>query len=74
MADGMFPSGRSMNESSGESEERRLFYVAATRARDDLFLCAPALRRQRDGGTQFFAPSRFLSEIPGNLVKEDAGW
>jgi DNA helicase-2/ATP-dependent DNA helicase PcrA len=50
MAEGIFPSGRSMNDeaSGGLSEERRLFYVATTRAKDRLFLCTPKLRR---GGT-----------------------
>ena len=76
LADGMFPSAKTMKDGDreGESEERRLFYVATTRARDELYLCVPALRRMRDGGTQFFTPSRFLLEIPSKLLKEYTGW
>ena len=73
LADGMFPSGRSMNDDGeGESEERRLFYVAATRAKDELHLCVPALRRTRDGGVQYYAPSRFVQELPAKLMREDS--
>lgn len=72
LADGMFPSSRSLNDSESDAEERRLFYVATTRAKDDLFLCVPALRRARDGDIQFFAPSRFVTEIPPSLVKEES--
>lgn len=71
LADGMFPSARSINDADGDSEERRLFYVAATRAKDDLFLCVPALRRSRDGGVQFYPPSRFVTELPPSLVREE---
>ena len=62
----MFPSKKAVEE-SGDAEERRLFYVATTRAEDHLFLCAPFVRRQRDGGIIFLDPSRFLSEIPPHL-------
>ncbi len=76
LADGMFPSGRTLNEDEGESEERRLFYVAATRARDELYLCVPALRRMHDGGVQYYSPSRFVQELPGRLLQEGPahGW
>lgn len=74
LADGMFPSGKALNDHEGEAEERRLFYVATTRAKDELYLCVPAIRRTRDGGTQFFTPSRFVLEIPGNLLKEYMGY
>ncbi len=63
-ADGMFPSARSMEDNEGEEEERRLFYVAVTRAKDDLTLCAPETRRGFDGSVNFFLPSRFIREIP----------
>ena len=68
LADGIFPSGRSMGEIGGEEEERRLFYVAVTRAEDILFLCSPQMRRQRDGGMVFYTPSRFLTELPEGSV------
>jgi DNA helicase-2/ATP-dependent DNA helicase PcrA len=71
LAEGMFPSERALRESGGESEERRLFYVATTRAKDDLFLCAPALRRTRDGGVQYHPLSRFVREIPPSLVRTE---
>lgn len=71
MAEGMFPSSRSLNDPAGEAEERRLFYVATTRAKDELHLCVPALRRSRDGGSQFFMPSRFVTELPPDLVREE---
>jgi superfamily I DNA/RNA helicase len=45
--------------------------VATTRAKDELHLCVPALRRSRDGGTQFFMPSRFVTELPPDLVREE---
>ena len=61
-----------MNDGEGDAEERRLFYVATTRAKDELYLCVPALRRSRDGGTQFFSPSRFVTEIPSTLVREES--
>jgi DNA helicase-2/ATP-dependent DNA helicase PcrA len=69
--EGMFPSGRSLKESNaGEAEERRLFYVAVTRAKDDLLMCVPELRRTRDGGVAYFSPSRFIKELSPELVDE----
>jgi DNA helicase-2/ATP-dependent DNA helicase PcrA len=68
----MFPSKKSVEE-TGDAEERRLFYVAVTRAEDELFLCSPMVRRQRDGGMIFLDPSRFLSEIPEELIQQDSG-
>ena len=69
----MFPSKNSVIE-SGDSEERRLFYVAVTRAEDHLFLCSPEVRRQRDGGIIFLEPSRFLREIPPHLLQKENGF
>ncbi|HNS80108.1 MAG TPA: ATP-dependent helicase [Kiritimatiellia bacterium] len=68
LADGMFPSAKSLEVPGGVSEERRLFYVATTRAKDELFLCVPEVRRGRDGSTQFCITSRFVEEIPEKLV------
>jgi len=71
MSEGMFPSARSMEEStSGEAEERRLFYVAVTRAKDELCMCVPEVRRTRDGGVMYYTTSRFIEEIPRELIKE----
>jgi len=69
----MFPSKKAIEE-SGDAEERRLFYVAVTRAEDELFLCSPMVRRQRDGGMIFLDPSRFLSEIPEELLQVGNGF
>ena len=46
LCDGLFPSARSMESGEGEEEERRLFYVAITRARNELYLCYPLHARQ----------------------------
>jgi DNA helicase-2/ATP-dependent DNA helicase PcrA len=69
----MFPSKKSIEE-AGDAEERRLFYVAVTRAKDELFLCSPMVRRQRDGGMIFLDPSRFIAEIPEDLLQQDGGF
>ncbi|MBN1673669.1 MAG: ATP-dependent helicase [Kiritimatiellae bacterium] len=75
LADGLFPSGRSMMESEGgESEERRLFYVSVTRAKDEVYLCVPELRQTRDRNVFPVAPSRFVDEIPRKLLKTEQAW
>ena len=69
--EGMFPAARALTENEeGAAEERRLFYVAVTRAKDELFLCVPEVRRARDGGIQYCRPSRFVGEIPKELLRE----
>jgi len=73
ITEGMFPSARAMSESlSAESEERRLFYVAVTRAKDELFMCMPEVRRTRDQGVIYCLPSRFVEEIPPDLVTHES--
>jgi DNA helicase-2/ATP-dependent DNA helicase PcrA len=74
-ADGMFPSKRSLDDADGggEAEERRLFYVATTRAKDRLTLGMPQMRRERDGGMIFYAPSRFIAELGEGLVDVERG-
>lgn len=69
LADGLFPSSRSAESLIGEEEERRLFYVATTRARDDLFLVYP-LYRASQYGENSLRPSRFLAEIPRGLYRD----
>ncbi len=74
-ADGMFPAGRSLEdpESGGESEERRLFYVAVTRAKDHLMLCMPQMRRDRSGAIVYYSPSRFVKELGEGLLQVERG-
>jgi len=73
-SEGMFPSPRAVQESlDGEAEERRLFYVAITRAKDELCLCTPEVRRMRDGGIMYHAASRFITEIPSELLRQVRG-
>ncbi|MDB6021953.1 MAG: UvrD/REP helicase [Pedosphaera sp.] len=71
LCDGMFPSARSLNNPEGEEEERRLLYVAITRARNEIYLSFPLLRMISGGsGDAMQRPSRFLDEIPRDLVEE----
>ncbi len=82
LCDGLFPSARSLNSPEGEEEERRLFYVAVTRAKNELYLSYPFLRATARGdGAAMQIVSRFLREIPSDLMDEwhlhsdgDAGW
>ena len=71
LGEGLFPSRRSLESPEGEEEERRLFYVAITRARDELYLSYPLLRMARSyGGDAMLQPSRFLGELPSELVEK----
>jgi DNA helicase-2/ATP-dependent DNA helicase PcrA len=70
LCDGMFPSFRALEAPEGEEEERRLFYVAITRARNELYLSYPLMRYAAGGGDAMQQMSRFLREIPGELLEE----
>ncbi|MBW8826329.1 MAG: ATP-binding domain-containing protein, partial [Acidobacteria bacterium] len=72
MEDGVFPHLRSLGEPDQLEEERRLAYVGITRARERLYLCS-AWSRTIFGSTQYNPPSRFLDEIPAELVEEVGG-
>ncbi len=65
--DGVFPHVRSLGDPSELEEERRLCYVGITRAQDRLFM-TNAWSRMLWGGTNYNPPSRFLSEIPEELM------
>src|SRR5207247_974655 len=70
LTDGMFPSSRSLDTRDALEEERRLFYVAITRARDELYLAYPHMRPSGGYGDVFQRPSRFLQEIPNDLLED----
>lgn len=70
LEEGLFPHQRSLDEGSGKlEEERRLCYVGMTRAMQQLWLSYAELRRLY-GSEKYTSPSRFLSEIPDELVSE----
>ncbi len=68
LEDGVFPHLRSLGDPDELEEERRLCYVGITRAQERLYLCH-AWSRTLFGRTEFYPPSRFLSEIPEELVE-----
>ncbi|MCL5436923.1 MAG: UvrD-helicase domain-containing protein [Candidatus Dependentiae bacterium] len=72
LEEGIFPSGRSSNDSSALEEERRLLYVGITRARERLILLHAA-RRYTYGQLSYQSPSRFIDELPPETAPhEDA--
>ena len=83
MEDGVFPHQRALGDPDELEEERRLAYVGITRARERLHL-SYAWSRMLHGQTQYNPPSRFLSEIPDDLMvdaeesrtaaRQDVGW
>jgi DNA helicase-2/ATP-dependent DNA helicase PcrA len=75
MEDGICPHSRSINEEKGIEEERRLVYVGMTRARKSLTLTRAVYRRVFGNEQQMRAslPSRFLAEIPSELVETVRG-
>ncbi len=68
MEEGLFPHENSLNEDDGLEEERRLMYVALTRARRRLYLSL-AQNRMLHGQTRYNVPSRFFHELPEALLK-----
>ena len=69
LEDGLFPHQRSLNDPEGLEEERRLCYVGTTRAMKQLYLTY-AEQRRLHGMDSFGTPSRFIAEIPEELVEE----
>lgn len=67
VSEGLFPSAKATEEDRGD-EERRLFYVVVTRAKDYLYLFTPQMRKMADGGSYPINPSMFVKEIPPELV------
>jgi len=71
LCDGLFPSARSAETEEGLEEERRLFYVTITRAKNELYLSYPLLRAGfGNSGAILQQPSRFLDEIPAEYREE----
>ncbi len=62
-SEGMIPLARALKEPGGEEEERRLFYVASTRAKDHLYFCYPLTDYSRGMGNLPVSPSRFIMEL-----------
>ncbi|MGC4073552.1 MAG: ATP-dependent helicase [Nibricoccus sp.] len=78
LADGMFP-GRRAIEAGDVEEERRLFYVAVTRAKNELYLCYPKVATKAGPGGMLLTASRFITEIDEKLyeplrIKRSFGW
>lgn len=78
LADGMFP-GRRAIEAGDVEEERRLFYVAVTRAKNELYLCYPKVATRAGPGGMLLNPSRFIVELDERLyeplrIKRAYGW
>jgi DNA helicase-2/ATP-dependent DNA helicase PcrA len=69
LEEGLLPHSRSLDDRDSLEEERRLFYVGATRAKQRLYLLY-AFRRVTYGRTNTSQPSRFLADIPKELVKQ----
>jgi DNA helicase-2/ATP-dependent DNA helicase PcrA len=77
LAEGLFPLRRALEEGDLD-EERRLFYVAVTRAKDELYLCFPKVSA-KGGPATLLSPSRFLTELPEDLyqplrLRRSLGW
>jgi DNA helicase-2/ATP-dependent DNA helicase PcrA len=78
VAEGQFPGYRTI-ESGDFEEERRLFYVAVTRAKNELYLTYPRVASRPGPGGMMLQPTRFLQELPNDLydelrIKRTFGW
>ncbi len=69
LSEGRFPSYRSAVTEEGLEEERRLFYVAVTRAKNEVALVYPMLARDRYGVDVILEPSRFVTELPEGVYE-----
>lgn len=70
LSDGRFPAAKAIKNGEGEEEERRLFYVAVTRARDEIYLCYPIMSQDRWQEAMIMKPSRFIQEIPEEFYEK----
>ncbi|MCY3825108.1 MAG: ATP-dependent helicase [Nitrospinae bacterium] len=69
LTDTRFPSTRSLADPGGEEEERRLFYVALTRAKDELYMCQPMIESEAWKMGAFSRLSRYVEELPDDLYE-----
>jgi DNA helicase-2/ATP-dependent DNA helicase PcrA len=71
LVDGQFPNGRILEAEDPEmlEEERRLFYVAVTRAKDELYLTYPLFNPKSYSGDVFCRPSQFFDDFSGDLIE-----
>lgn len=69
LTEGMFPTRRSLDEKAAMEEERRLFYVAVTRCKEELYLTYPEFSSHANYGEAFQRPSRFLAELDPKLYE-----
>jgi len=69
LSEGRFPSYRAAVTEDGLEEERRLFYVAVTRAKNEVALTYPMLARDRYGVDVILEPSRFVAELPEDVFE-----
>jgi DNA helicase-2/ATP-dependent DNA helicase PcrA len=67
LSEGLFPSAKAVEEGR-QDEERRLFYVVVTRAKDCLYMFSPQIRKLSDGGMMPVGLSTFVKEIPNDLI------
>jgi DNA helicase-2/ATP-dependent DNA helicase PcrA len=70
LADGRFPTDMAINTQEELEEERRVFHVAVTRAKDEVYLVFPQIYRTRAQGLVMMKPSRFLTELDSENVVE----
>jgi ATP-dependent DNA helicase UvrD/PcrA len=70
LSDGRFPTDFALNTKEDQEEERRVFHVAVTRARDEVYLIVPQVYRNRSRSLTMMKPSRFLTEIDDNLTEQ----
>jgi DNA helicase-2/ATP-dependent DNA helicase PcrA len=70
MCEGSFPSEMALREERGEEEERRIFYVTTTRAKDELYLTHPLIDFGPRSSSLMLQPSRFLREIRFTLYEQ----
>ncbi len=70
LSEGQFPHAKSMASDEELEEERRLFYVATTRAKEELILIHPMTRYDTHEGTVINRPSIFISELPSEVYEE----